>query len=290
MRTQEQATFAPPFIRDIPPPAPPREEHRARLGLLVDLRTTPPGTVSFEPLPDHRLKIHAGAPVRGECRSTRFVYTRGDIDIFPAGKSDVWEEETANTSLIVRLAPALLRRAAEDMGMNPDRAGLAPRHHIRDARIEHIAWALESDREEGHPGGLLYTESLGMALAFHLLGRYPAPLEGTRGLSGAQLKQVTEYIEEHLDRNLSLVRLAGVAGMSESHFRALFKRSTGLPVHEYVVQRRVERARTLLLRGELPASQVALEAGFSHQSHMARCIRRVLGVTPRSLVRGARAR
>ncbi|WP_163990967.1 AraC family transcriptional regulator [Pyxidicoccus caerfyrddinensis] len=288
MRTQEQA--APPFIRGNPLPASPRDESRARLGLRVDLRTTPPGTVSFEALPDHRLKVHAGAPVRGACRTQRFVYTRGDIDIFPAGQSDVWEEETANTSLVVRLAPALLRRAAEDMGLNPDHAGLEPRHHFRDSRIEHIAWALESEREEGHPGGLLYTESLGLALAFHLLGRYPAPLAGVRGLSGPQLKRVTEYIEEHLDRNLSLARLAGITGVSESHFRALFKRSTGLPVHEYVVQRRVERARTLLLRGDLPASQVALEAGFSHQSHMARCMRRVLGVTPSSLVRGARAR
>lgn len=270
--------------------APMRGEPRARLGLRVDLRTTPPGTVSIEAQPEHRLKVHAGAPVRGACRTSRFVYTRGDIDIFPAGMSDVWEEESENTSLVVRLAPALLRRAAEDMGLNPDRAGLESRHHFRDARIEHIAWALESDREEGHPGGLLYTESLGLALAFHLLGRYPAPVVDARGLSAPQLKRVTEYIEEHLDRNLSLVRLAGVAGVSESHFRALFKRSTGVPVHEYVVQRRVERARALLLRGELPASQVALEAGFSHQSHMARCMRRVLGVTPTALVRGARAR
>ncbi|MNN49789.1 Helix-turn-helix domain protein [compost metagenome] len=57
-------------------------------------------------------------------------------------------------------------------------------------------------------------------------------------------------------------------------------------MHEYVIRRRVERARTLLLQRELPASQVALEAGFSHQSRMARCMRRILGATPRQLVRG----
>lgn len=290
MRRQEQAELAPPSISGGPLPASPRDASRARVGLRVDVRTTPPGEVSLEAIPDHRLKVHAGAPVRGACRTQRFVYTRGDLDIFPAGQSDVWEEEATNTSLVVRLAPALMRRAAEDMGLNPERAGLQPRYHFRDARIEHVAWALESEREEGHPGGLLYTESLGLALAFHLLGRYPAPLEGTHGLAGPRLKRVTEYIEEHLDRNLSLARLSAVAGVSESHFRALFKRSTGLPVHEYVIQRRVERARTLLLRGDLPASQVALEAGFSHQSHMARCMRRVLGVTPRSLARGVRAR
>lgn len=130
---------------------------------------------------------------------------------------------------------------------------------------------------------------LGLGLAVHLLGHYPALQRLRSELSAPQLRRVKAYVEEHLDRVLSLA-LAGVAGVSASHLKTLFKRATGLPVHEYVVQRRVERAKALLLRGELPASQVALDAGFSHQSHMARCMRRVLGVTPTSLVRGARVR
>ncbi|MFY0540741.1 helix-turn-helix domain-containing protein [Nannocystis pusilla] len=100
-----------------------------------------------------------------------------------------------------------------------------------------------------------------------------------------QLRTVTSYIEEHLDHDLSLATLADVAGISASHLKTLFRRSLGLPVHTYVIHRRVDRARALLLRGRLAASQVALEVGFSHQSHMARCMRRVLGVTPTSLTR-----
>jgi AraC family transcriptional regulator len=169
--------------------------------------------------------------------------------------------------------------------LDPDRAGLEPRHQFRDPQIEHIAWALDAERRAGYPGGLLYTESLGMALAVHLLGRYRAPLGRPRGLSKAQLRRLTAYIENHLDQNLSLARLARVAEVSASHLKTSFRRSTGLPVHEYVVQRRVERAKALLLRGELPASQVALEAGFAHRSHMARWMRRVLGVTPTSVAR-----
>jgi AraC family transcriptional regulator len=126
-----------------------------------------------------------------------------------------------------------------------------------------------------------------MALAVRLLGPSPAPRQVQTGLSSSQLRQVVEYIEEHLDQDLSLARLAGVVGVSASHLKTVFRRSTGLPVHEYVVQRRVERAKALLLRGELPASQVALEAGFAHQSHMARWMRRVLGVTPTAVVRGS---
>jgi AraC family transcriptional regulator len=136
---------------------------------------------------------------------------------------------------------------------------------------------------------VIYSESLGSALAIHLLGRYPAPLNSSRGLSQRQLRRVTEYIDAYLDGDLSLRKLADVADVSASHLKTLFKRSTGLPVHAYVVQRRVERARALLLRGGMPASQVAAEAGFAHQSHMARSMRRVLGITPTSLARGARA-
>ena len=91
----------------------------------------------------------------------------------------------------------------------------------------------------------------------------------------------------HLRDDLVLGRLARLAGFSASHFSVLFKRAAGLPVHEYVIQRRVERARTLLLRGDLPASQVALETGFAHQSHMARCMRRLLGLTPTAVLREA---
>jgi AraC family transcriptional regulator len=60
-----------------------------------------------------------------------------------------------------------------------------------------------------------------------------------------------------------------------------------MPVHQYVVQRRVERARTLLLQGKLNASQIALDTGFAHQSHMAHWMGRLLGVTPRELIRSS---
>jgi AraC family transcriptional regulator len=269
-------------------PLPVQETPRSRLGLRVDLHTTRPGRVELAAVPDHRLKIHAGPPVRGACQFHRFEYARGDVDIYPAGTSDIWQEDGASTSVMIQLTPALLRRAAEEMGLNPDRAGLEPRHQFRDPQIEHIAWALDAERRAGHPAGLLYTESLGLALAVHLLGQYPATQALKPGLSAAQLRRLTDFIEAHLDQDLTLTRLAAVADVSASHLKTLFKRSTGLPVHAYVVQRRVERARVLLAHSDLPMSQVALESGFTHQSHMARWMRRTLGVTPTAVLKGSR--
>ena len=249
-------------------------------GLRVDMRQTPGGVVGYEPLPDHRIKLHAGAPVPGACQLHRFLYTRGDLDIVPAGVSDIWQEEAPSTSIVVRMAPSLLQRAADEMGLPAERARLDQRHQFRDARIEHIALALDAERRAGFPNGRLYTDSLGTALAVHLIAGQKVEAAPAQGLTRPRLRRVTEYIEANLDGDLSLAALADIAGLSTSHLKTQFKRSTGLPVHEYVVHRRVDRARGLLLRGEMPASLVALEAGFSHQSHMARCMRRVLGVTP----------
>lgn len=257
--------------------------------LNIALHTTAPGEIEYKPSGDHRLKVHAGPPVRGTCRHHRFRYTRGDVDIFPAGMSDVWHEREASTSLVLQLPPSLLRRTADELGLDPDRSGLEPRHQFRDPQIEHIAWALDAERRAGQPSGRLYTDSLGTALAVHLLGRYVSQLAPPRGLSKPQLRRVIEYIDAHLAHDLALAQLAGIAGVSASHLKTLFKRSTGRSVHAYVVERRVARAKALLVSGALPASRIALEVGFAHQSHMARCMRRVLGVTPTLLVRSSRA-
>lgn len=254
-----------------------------RAGLQVDLVETPGGVVELKPLADLRIRVHSGEPVQGICGAQRFVYTRGDVDIVAAGQADIWHEDGPGRSVVLRFAPALLERTALEAGLPPGRAALAPRHQFQDAHLAHIAWALEAERQAGSPNGRLYAESLGTALAVHLLGRYTLARKAPPGLSPAQLRRVVDYIENRLDEDLSLPVLAGVAHSSVSHFKTLFKRSLGLPVHAYVVQRRVERARALLRQGQLPASQVALAAGFSHQSHMARAMRRVLGVSPGTL-------
>lgn len=232
----------------------------------------------------HRLKMHASGPVRGSCAAHTFVYLRGQLDLMPPGYSDRWTEEDPSLSLIVKLPAALLSRAAEDLGLDPSRASIDYRHQFSDPQIEHLVWALEADRSAGSPHGVLYADCLGHALAVHLLGRYRAPGGAARGLDRSRLRRVTDYIEAHLERDLTLAELARVASLSGSHFKTLFKASVGLPVHAYVIQRRVERAKMLLQDGRLSAAQVALDSGFAHQSHMARCMRRVLGVTPSALM------
>ncbi|RPE79972.1 AraC family transcriptional regulator [Vulcaniibacterium tengchongense] len=257
--------------------------------ILVERFATRPGPVALEPVAEHRIKVHTGAPVTGTCHDRRFRYAHGDVDLLPAGSADRWQEDGPSDSVMLRFAPALLARAADELGLDGARAALPLRHQLRDPQIQHIAWALDADQRAGRPGGRLYADGLAQALLGYLLMRHRAATPAARGLSRPQLQRVAEFIEAHLDEDLSLARLAQVAGLGVSHFKTQFKRATGMPAHAYVVRRRVERARALLLRRDRTAAQVAAEAGFAHQSHMVRCLRKALGAAAAPLLRRAPA-
>ena len=108
------------------------------------------------------------------------------------------------------------------------------------------------------------------------------PVTFTGGLSARKLRQVTDFIAENYNRDVKLVELAQVAGMSSFHFARQFKRTTGTTPHQYLIQYRVERAKSLLARDDLPLIEVGLRSGFSHQSHFTRLFRRLTGTTPHS--------
>jgi AraC family transcriptional regulator len=253
--------------------------------LGIERVRTGSGEVRLAASTAHRVRLHVGRPVTGSCSQGQpFHYTRGDLDLLPAGFDDVCVQQNPTTSLLIELPPLLLHGAAEDLGLSPARAQLELRHQLRDKQLELIALALEVESAAGYPSGQLYSESLGLALSARLLGVTTSDARRPlRGLSPAQRSRLLDFIEAELDQPLSLNRLAHVSGTSASHLKTLFKRSMGVSVHAYVVQRRVARARQLLLTTQLPSSQIALESGFADQSHMARCVRRLLGVAPSEL-------
>jgi AraC family transcriptional regulator len=254
-------------------------------GLTVGLYATGRGRFEATAVPEHRLIVQIGASALIDCRidgqHQKRTQIHGDIDLLPAGSVGSWEVDPAATSIRFRFTPALLRSMAADIGLNPDLIDLTPQLQARDAQIEHIASALHAALTTEGSLGRLYGESLGRAFLARVVGRFiaEAPVKAKGGLSKRQLQRVIDHIEAFTDENLSLADLAVVAGVSVSHFKSQFRRSMGVPVHQYVIQRRVEKAKVLLMQGRA-ISQVALDVGFSHQSHMARCMRRVLGLSP----------
>ena len=104
---------------------------------------------------------------------------------------------------------------------------------------------------------------------------------GGHTLPGTRLRRVTEYIEQNLDRDLRLAELAALVYMSPYHFARLFKCSTGVPPHRFVVGQRIARARAFLATQELSIAQISRMVGFRTPSHFTTVFRRVTGVTPR---------
>jgi AraC-like DNA-binding protein len=101
------------------------------------------------------------------------------------------------------------------------------------------------------------------------------------GLPAFKRRRVVEFIEAHLDRPINLARLAAVVHLSPFHFHRQFKRATGSTPHQYIVQKRIERAKALLSDSQLPLVEVAAQAGFANQSHFGSTFRKVTSMTPR---------
>ncbi len=102
----------------------------------------------------------------------------------------------------------------------------------------------------------------------------------TGGLTRSRLIRVLDFIQANLDGEIHLDDLSGAIGLSPFHFAKAFKQSTGSTPHQYVLQRRLERATELLRSSELSLSQIALESGFADQSHLSNVFRRFMGITP----------
>jgi AraC family transcriptional regulator len=252
----------------------------------------PAGRVESDPDRHHLLDLHASEPVRAsirldgrEIRGTRLLH--GDINILPAGSTGRWHLDARSNALLLRLAPTILEEAVDAVSLKST-TQLRPAIRVRDPHIEHIGWLLKDERLADYPRGGLWLESAAYAIAMRLVRRSDDSLRlpqlPARAMPKWRLRRVCDYIEANLDQDLSLRELAAAAGFSVPHFKVLFRHSIGLPVHRYVVERRVERARQLILRGERPMTDIALDVGFSHQSHMTRCVQRVLGIGPREIV------
>ncbi len=121
-----------------------------------------------------------------------------------------------------------------------------------------------------------------------MLGSLPmpeAPGLDRGGLSPVMKRRICEYIESHVGEKLSLDALSSMVGLSPHHFARAFQQSLGVPPHRYLLRRRLEHVEKMLHNTQLPLSQIALAAGFSDQSHLARHFRRFTGMPP-SLARG----
>jgi AraC family transcriptional regulator len=199
--------------------------------------------------------------------------------------------DSNDNSFLLILPPRLLSTASQAANLDASHLYFRDRFQVRDAELEALGWAMKREIETGSTSGPLYLDGLALAATSRIISRHSSEAlpESKRRprLEGRRLKRVLTLIEDELANGLTMERIASVAGVSASHMAALFRESAGIPVHRYVIERRIERACTLLRETNLPIADVAQAAGFAHQSHLARHMRQRRGVSPTAIRRAA---
>jgi AraC family transcriptional regulator len=207
----------------------------------------------------------------------------GDILIIPAnaGVKANWEGDSE--FILIGLHPQVFSYILNG-STSLEKVEITPQITIADPLILQIGLALNL-LLQNNIYNRLYVETIANALFVHLIQYYSSTKsiakEYRDGLGKSQLRQVTDYIIANLDRDLYLQELADIVRVSPRYFASLFKRSTGLTPHQYVISLRIDRAKQLLLQGTISIADIAQTVGFANQSHLNLHFKRLVGVTPK---------
>lgn len=210
--------------------------------------------------------------------------------ICPAGtyESNIQLSAPMDECLHIFLPPTLMEQAAlETYEIDPAKARLGYAGGLSDTLLVQVGTTFRALLDRGpEPTDRLLVDGMRAALAAHLVSNYaadcwkPAENEGARSLDPKRLKRVLDLIEARLGSELSLEDLAAEACLSPFHFTRLFRQAIGFTPHRYVMERRIQLAKTKLTLGRASLVEIALETGFGSQSNFNRVFRKATGVSP----------
>lgn len=238
----------------------------------------------------HRISVNRTAHSRysfrlGETGRTHTVARRRDMLCLQPAGVPLFVDGDAADYISIFLTPEILNGAMQSLPLE-EMDGLSllvPTDRV----TLHLALALAAMTRQPEAADPLVAEQLGTALAVcvaRLLAQQPSQPASAQGhaISPQRLRRVLDYIEASLgERNLSLAEIAAVAHLSPFHFSRAFKSATGTAPHRFVVERRVDRAKTLLADPDMSLAEIAAAVGFANQAHFSTMFRRLTNMSPR---------
>ena len=236
------------------------------------------------------LVLHLGARIPRELwldgRSVRTdPMNPGEVALHDLRRRPVFKVYAPINSLNFYIPRRSLDACAEDADVGRiDDLNFTPGVGVTDKVLAALGDALLPAFDRADQINKLFVDHVTAAVVAHIVGAFGGTelkQQFTRGgLAVWQERRVKEFIDANLDGDISVMQLASACRLSSHHFSRAFRRSTGMPSHQWLLQRRVDKARHLLRRSKLPLSEVAVVCGFAHQSHFTRVFKRLVGVSP----------
>ena len=207
----------------------------------------------------------------------------GGIGITDLEQRPTVQINTAFDFLSFYIPHAALDELTEEQGVRPIEPLSCP-SGIADATAYHLARAVLPALTRPEHACKLFVDHVFLALRSHLVhtyGKVPASPLSVRGkLAPCQVRRVEEILRFHLDGEITVSTLADECGLSISHFAHSFRQTFGESPYRWLVNRRVEMAKQMLIQTTLPLAQIALKCGFSDQTSFTRSFKRVVGGSP----------
>jgi len=259
-----------------------RPTSNRRPGIVAQItKGEPSGSLELEESPGNVLMANL-SPVQSlrQVRNQRAFVSNmlnWDMTLMPRGTQSKWSWNSTCDRFDLIVSP--------DVFGEEHKIDTVDRFLFRDRELENICRQLCREMSLRDRADRLYVETLAIDIAQLLLREYTTASTRANGIPRGGLtrnntQRVIEYVEANLGGAVTVQELAEVAELSTHHFVRMFKRSLGLTPYQYVLERRVERAKELLRSKPASLAEVGLSTGFSSQSHFTTAFHRAVGATP----------